>query len=334
MASSLLTAVLVLGIVGLRVRRFWYERHKQAFLGIWEPTLMLAMMSDVEIPLPELLRKDHWLFLKLWNHFQESMHGKSTLRLARIAFRLNCHQIARQLLAHGNRTERLFAILTLGHMRDRSSWDVLLRELAKPNRTSSLYAARALIQIAPSEAVKAIVPLLLERDDWELIQVTTLLQSFRNVLGPEIAQSLSHLSEARLLRALRLAEAFRLQIDGAVLLAWLEPDRPVEKLVVCLRLASGALVLEPVRQLAGHPDWRVRVQAARALGRLSQPQDAPLLIQLLSDAQWWVRYRAAQSLISLPFVAREQIQATLDAQPDRYAREIFSQVLAESSKGS
>jgi len=331
--ASLLTVVLVVSIMILRLHRRWVERHSRIFMGVWRPALMLGMMSDAVSALPPLRRRDHWLFLKLWNHFQESVRGQSSLRLGRLAYRLNCDLIAHGLLRHGNRTERLFAILTLGHMRDRSAWDLLLHEVDKSNRSTSLYAARALVQISTQDAVESVVPRLIQRDDWELTQVATLLQNFRPALGAVLLQLLPTLPEERVLRALRLADAFRLHVDAEVLLPWLDPGQPIERLGACLRLAAGAQVLNPIRALTRHPDWRVRVQAARALGRLCQPEDAPLLTSLLSDPQWWVRYRAAQSLIGLPFASREQLQALIDSQSDRYAREIFMQVAAESRPG-
>lgn len=331
--ASLLTVVLVGLILVLRLHRVWRERRARAFMAVWHPALMLGMMSDTEAALPPLHPRDHWLFLKLWNQFQESVRGQSSLRLGRLAYRLNCDLIAHRLLLSRNSTERLFAILTLGHMRDRSAWQLLLVELDKPSRSTSLYAARALMQISAQEAVESIAPRLIQRDDWELVQITTLLQNFRAVLGAALLKLLPTLAEDRLIRGLRLAEAFRLHVEADVLLPWLDPAQPVERIVACLRLAAGEQLLGPARALARHPDWRVRVQAARALGRLCQPEDADLLMSLLSDPQWWVRYRAAQSLIGLPFASREQLQGVIDSQPDRYAREIFTQVAAELRLG-
>lgn len=328
--ASLLTVVLLLFIIGLRLHRAWQTRHEQAFFARWNPVLMQAMMGDVDTPVPPLARRDRWLFLKLWNHFQESMRGEPVHRLGLIAYRLGCHQMAQRMLRRGNRAERLFALLTLGHMQDRSAWELLLAEIAKPQRASSLYAARALVQIDPPRAARILVPQLLVRDDWEMVRVAALLHNFRDVLGQELVQLLPQLPGSQQARALRLAEALQLQIDSALLLPWLQPDQSAELLIACLRLAAGAEVLPPVRALVGHADWRVRVQVARALGRLGQAQDVEALTRLLSDSQWWVRYRAAQALAGLPFLQREELRTLLLAQPDRYAREIAIQVLAEA----
>jgi len=277
--------------------------------------------------------------LKLWVHFQESLRGNATVRLSEIAYRLGCDTMARELLEHGNRSERLFAIMTLGYMRDRSAWGLLATQLALPSSTTSLYAARALLQIDPRGAAKIIVPLLLRRDDWEMVRAATLLRESRDVLGTEMASRLNQPDELdtlarktreRLPRVLRMAEALRLQVSEAALLPLLTPDQPPDILIGALRLISGSRGLAAVRAQAAHPDWRVRVQVARSLGRLGDAADVPRLTALLQDPQWWVRYRAAQALAGSPFLSRAELDTLLAGLPDRYAREIFQQVFAES----
>lgn len=337
--AVLLTALLLLAIAGLQIHNHWLERREKAFADLWRPALMRAVMGDDIDALPKLPRREQWWFLKLWVHFQESLRGDATVRLSEIAFRLGCDTMARELLEHGNRSERLFAIMTLGYMRDRSAWTLLTTQLASPSSTTSLYAARALLQIDPRGAAKIIVPLLLLRDDWEMVRASTLLHESRDVLGTEMAYRLSQPDELdtlvrkireRLPQVLRMAEALRLQVSEAALLPLLVPDQPPDILIGALRLISGAQGLAAVRSLATHPDWRVRVQVARSLGRLGNASDVPRLTALLKDPQWWVRYRAAQALVGLPFVSRAELDALLADLPDRYAREIFQQVFAES----
>jgi hypothetical protein len=54
-------------------------------------------------------------------------------------------------------------------------------------------------------------------------------------------------------------------------------------------------------------------------------------VRLLADREWWVRYRAAQALVELPWLKRadlEALHATLD---DRYAADMLAQVMAEQA---
>jgi HEAT repeat protein len=317
-------------IVALRARRAWEVRRERQFRQQWRPLLMHAIVGD-ETPtaLMSLPRHDQWRFLRLWNHLQESVRGEANQRLAAVAYHLGCRYTARRLLASGNLTRRLFAILTLGHMRDSTAWALLEFQLRQPIAISSLYAARALVQIDPERGVRTVMPLLLQRDDWEMVRIATLLQEFRDALGGELARHLASLPAERLPRALQLAEALHLHVPPDTLLPWLQVSQPVELLGAALRLANGRGVLPGVRALAAHADWRVRVQAAHALGRLGEEADVEVLTRLLSDPQWWVRYRAAGALANLPFLSRTRLRGLLESLPDRYAREISHQVFAE-----
>lgn len=328
-AAFLCTLGIALFILGLRLQRAWQGRHEQRFQQRWRPVLMGALVGGPDTALPTLPRRDQWRFLKLWNQLQESVRGDATQRLAALAYRLDGQHMARRLLKSGRLTRRLFAILTLGHLRDGSAWELLELELLRPARISSLYAARALLQIDPPRGVHAVVPQLLQRDDWEMVRVAALLQEYREALGSELARELPELPAARLPRALQLAEALHLHVPAQLLLPWLQPEQPPELLSGALRVANGAGVLPAVRTLAAHADWRVRVRAAHALGRLGEASDVALLTRLLSDPQWWVRYRAAGALTRLPFLSRDKLRGLLAELPDRYAREMSSQVVAE-----
>lgn len=327
--ASLFTAAITCLIIAVRVQRALQERHERRFREVWWPVLMLTVAEAPPALLPVLARADQWLFIKLWNQLQETVRGEAGGRLAALAMRLQIERVALRMLGSRNLTRRLFAILTLGHMRALAGWDPLVDQLNLPGRTSSLYAARALIQIDLRAGVRLVVPQLLQRDDWEMARIAFLLQEYRDTLGAELMRHLPSTPPGRLSRALQLAEALHLHVGPDLMLPWLDPGQPADLLRAALRLANGGEVLPLVRELAHHPDWGVRVQVAHTLGRLGQPEDVATLTFMLSDAQWWVRYRAAGALINLPFVSRAQLRASITDLQDRYAREIFTQVFAE-----
>ena len=96
------------------------------------------------------------------------------------------------------------------------------------------------------------------------------------------------------------------------------------------RVASAGLEdVVHARRLIGHPEWFVRVAAARALGRLGGPDDAAPLTAALADPSWWVRYRAAQSLCSIPGMGPAELGALTARLTDRFAADMLRQVLAE-----
>jgi hypothetical protein len=62
---------------------------------------------------------------------------------------------------------------------------------------------------------------------------------------------------------------------------------------------------------------------------MGDASDLQRLSQLMMDSQWWVRYRAAQALMGLPFIETEARDTLIANLPDRYARDMAKQVLAE-----
>ena len=95
----------------------------------------------------------------------------------------------------------------------------------------------------------------------------------------------------------------------------------VECLAACLRVFADVDDLDTVREYLQHPSWQVRVQAVNVLGasrlRRATTRRSP---PLLSDAEWWVRYRTAKALCALPGVehdAQSAASATEHARPVR-----------------
>jgi HEAT repeat protein len=92
---------------------------------------------------------------------------------------------------------------------------------------------------------------------------------------------------------------------------------------------NSPLLQEPVRARLADVDWQVRVQAVKALGRIGDRSDTARLALLLADREWWVRYRAAQALVELPWMKRADLDALRASLEDRYAADMLAQVVAE-----
>ena len=80
-----------------------------------------------------------------------------------------------------------------------------------------------------------------------------------------------------------------------------------------------------VRWYVNDERWPVRLQAVRALGRLGQKRDVDTLMKALCDQQWWVRYRAAESLSMLPFMDDVDLARLQRDCEDAYGRDMLAQ---------
>ena len=328
-AAILLTLLLILVIVHLRLSLRRNLRQEAVFIALWRPILLEAVSEENPQALPELHARNQLFFLKLWNYLQESLRGSANDRLNEVARRLHCDVAARKFLKRGNRSERLLAILTLGHLRDQASWEELAIQATKPDRLASIHAARALVKIDPLRGTQWLLPLLLERRDWDITQIANFLGEARKAFWLQLTTNILKLDQRHWTRALQLADALHLQLPVNAILFILGNCRSVDTLVAALHLASGIKLLPAVRSYCLHSNWRVRVEVARFLSNFGDANDIPLLQQLLHDKQWWVRYQAAQSLASMPFFGPTKLQALRAVTSEIMAIDMLDHVLAE-----
>ena len=91
--------------------------------------------------------------------------------------------------------------------------------------------------------------------------------------------------------------------------------------------AAAALEAELSAVLAGDPDWEVRVEAARALGRLKVAGAASALTAALDDRDWRVRREA---LVALDLIDHDQ--AVANPRVQAAVRDRAPQVAAQAKK--
>ncbi len=329
MVSVLLTLLMAVSIMVLRFRLRRAERREAQFLAVWRPALLEVLAGGPVRSLPALATADQMSFLKYWSYLQESLRGSASQTLNQVGFALKVPQFAQQWLRSGRRTERLLAILALGHLRDKSAWDDLFAQAVGDDSLVSLQAVRAMLQIDPVRGVQHLMPLLIKRHDWDINRLAVMLAASRTELEGLLSRKITRVDPVNMGRLMRLAEVLKLNLSEPVLAYLVDAVRPVDILVAGLRLVNHAGLLPQVRTFVQHPDWTVRVQAVKCLGRIGEPADVALLTTALQDREWWVRYRAAQALAGLPFVTAEALAALRQNSPDRYAQDILGQVFAE-----
>ncbi|PQP01913.1 HEAT repeat domain-containing protein [Massilia phosphatilytica] len=330
--ALLLTLLLGAQIIRLRMALRRRERRAARALARWRPVLNAAIVGETPETLPALGKAERPHFIKLWVHLQASLRGEAGVALNDVARRLGVEIDARAMLARGPRTERLLATLVLGHLGDRDSWDALRTLAESPDVTLSLSALWALVRIDPHAAAAYLTPLFVERDDWAMSHVAGILKEASAPVAGVLANLLPALPKERLPRALRIAEALRIDLPPDVLSAALA-SADLDLVTAALRSVGTPGLRDPVRGLLAHADWQVRVLAAKALGRIGDASDVDRLTALLGDREWWVRYRAAQAIVDLPWLGRAELDALQAALTDRFAADILAQVIAESRSG-
>lgn len=327
-AAFAATLLISLQIVVLRVGLRRRERSAASTIGKWRPVITAVAAGVPPSSIPTLERGEHVAFIKLWLHFHVSLRGNAADALNALARSLDCGSLARGMLDTGDRSQQLLAILMLGRLRDAGAYPLLRRFAAHRARTLSMHASWALVQIDPARAAEGMAPDLITNSEWPVREVVTVLQQARSECEPVLLAMAARGQAAHLPRLLQVIEGLRIALPAPLVAALLNDSDP-EILISVLRCIGDPSARAGVVPLLAHSDWRVRLQAARTLGRIGGRDDLPALTSLLNDSQWWVRYRTAQAIAGLPFLAPGELEAVAGNTGDRYASDILRQVMAE-----
>lgn len=240
---------------------------------------------------------------------------------------------AMALLSRGSLRARLLAIGALGQLREARAWDALARLTQDRHPILSFAAARALIRIDPRPALDLLVPAIVHRSDWSLARIGTLFEELGPgpVTGPVTTMLVSR-SRHGLDRVVKLARFGNRERVAPIMRGWLSSSNEPELIMAALAYVEEAADLPWALGAAKHGEWKVRMAAARALGRIGARGEFNALLDLLRDPVWWVRYHAAQALTGLRGLEPYELDTAHEDLRDAYAADMLAQALAERGR--
>lgn len=287
---------------------------------------------EVSVPL-ETRDLDH--FLHLWNYVHESLRGPSKTYLNLLAENLNITEKTYKLLKSPFPRNQLLAINTYGNLRDKSAYEKVEPFIHKRDPIISFWAWRALFRIDFEESLKKHFSMIATREDWSPVYIAKII---KEADSDEISAPLVKLveesydkrvNERQLSRLISYLSMTHSQNFTPLINRILTESKQTEVIIACLRLVNSDDSLPRVRELMKSERWEIRMQVALTLGRLGHSEDIELLIHALNDLDWWVRYRAACSLVTMPGMTEERIAELAETLPNQFARDILQQVLSE-----
>jgi hypothetical protein len=325
-----LSSALVVQVLRMRRRLERRKRRREEVFARWRP-LLFEVVAGGSPWLSSLAADEEDAFLLLWVQLQEGIRGAPLVRLAAVGEAMGAHELARRRIRGRDAVGRVLALRTFGYLRRPEDRTEVLRWLDDPRAYVSLAAARALVHIDPAGSPDEILPRLATRADWPTPLFASILEEAdRGRLSVRFRALCGELPAPTLVRLLPLASLAEEPVVNELLAGLLDPAGDPEVLAAALRHVRRPALLPAVRRAAVHERWSVRVQAAAALGRVCEPLDRDLLLQMTRDPEWWVRYRAAQALSAPPFTAPGEIVALAADLRDRFARDMVHQVMAEA----
>lgn len=327
------TLVLFVYTMGLRLTTIAAMRRRKSFLSSWRDIFANAMLSTrsaESATLPGLHRHSRVDLLEEWNRASSIVSGNAISNLIVLAHRTGIPVLARKLLHKRRIRSKILAVQTLGHLCDTTHRDAVRDLVTHENTALSITAAVALVNIDPDFGISTVVPLIEKRRDWPKNRISILLRraGSERISEPlyRTIRSAEPSAQTFLLQFARLVDA---EVLDALVGELIRSSNDPGVLNAALKLVSGFGGVPRIAALTQHDAWFVRMQAAKVLGRVGQQEHLSLLEAMLDDKEWWVRYRAAQSIASLPFLGPNQLRQLQRRQKDPFSVDILQQVFAE-----
>ena len=332
-AALVVTLVLLAAILAMRVRYLSRLGSERDAASLWIPLIARCTDSGAA-DLPALHPRDADHFVLLWCRAQDALRGESRDHLREMARRLGVDVHARRMFRSRSLRRRLVSTVALGHLHELDLVPSLQQQIESGPTLPSLVAAKALVRIDAATGMSCVLSAAVRRQDWPLASVATILKecdsdSLSPALSSAIRGAMSRGDDVGVERLLRLHITAEIHAMRSVVRDVLAASTNAEVLAAALAALADPGDIAHARRLLCHPEWFVRVAAARALGRMGSEDDVPGLTTALRDGSWWVRHRAAQALSQLPGMDPVRLADMAARQTDRYAADMLHQILAE-----
>jgi len=324
-AMAGLVVLMVIVTVGVKAARYlkasWYKRHCRKI----EPALENLVLTGEDQPELALLRP--WqrdLFLsRLIIERMSLLRGVGREHLRRVAKELGLVDRYLGALQSPRRWRRARAAESLGYFGGEQTVEPLGELLSDEDETIRAVAVRALARIGSDKAVRLLVKTLDDPSDMTRLRVAENLERLGNLTVKTLSGMLLTLGSdgalmaAQVLGNLRASDA-RPALSSTLLHTWNEDVRA--QATLALGKIGDPEDVPLILEIAKSPSWPVRAQAANALGLIGEVSTIPVLKALAIDREWWVRLNATKALANMGPEGEKALLELLQGD-DSYARD-------------
>lgn len=331
---TLLSILLLAATIALRIATDRRLRHEAAFRSRAKPILHSFLSGEAT---PEMTRavleKDPHAATRILLEESDVLGEQGREKLLPLLAGMPVGQ--RMLDRLGSRfwEKRLRSAEYLGYLGGNSSLPALMTALRDEVLAVRFAAATSLARLGCRDAVEPILQALDAPGEVSQRRVAEVIQ----ILGARASDPILAIlqdpgtNENSLGIAARVAGGLRLHRAIDPLRHLLGHESPNVRLNAIRSLASigDHSVSAAIASLGEDPSWEVRSCVMQALGRLTASAQIPLLLQGLSDQEWWVRLNAAEALHSLGDPGISVLRDASDHHVDAYGRDMSRQILQQ-----
>ena len=334
-AVIVIDIALLLTIIGLKAvhrhRAVNHARRREEYIGVL--SRHLAYDDHTDPITPEMARDP--AFLDAVIDVRNTVAGPEIRKLSMISGRLGLVEIqSARLRAKFPVGRRLRAAVSLAEIGDETSAPVLIEHLHDKEPEIRIQAARGLGRINHTPAIDHIVERLEHETVWVRARFADTLIGFGKTAAWPLLYYVTEFHETAdpsvVKDVIRVLAAIGDRDVAPWLTDLLDQTNNVEidiALVSAIGTLASALSIPRLEEALASDDWRIRAQAATALGKIGDPEVIETLATALTDLNWWVRRNSAAALAERPG-GTDELYRTL-ALGDRFARDAAAEALAD-----
>ena len=334
--SLVLAAVSPVVMMVLVVNRIFYIRLRQNRLARADELTMkvLTYLDDEDMDeawFDSLRGRDKKLLGSLAGDLLRLVRGDNRKTLINLLRHLDTVDRQIMVLIKGNQRDRITACANLAHFDDEKVINILTKTLDDKDFDVRISAARSLADLGRIPSVDILISKLDASTGLRSRALGNLFRDLGQAAVPELTAVAADIDQPEQFRILAINALGQIGDYAAI--------DPLIELANDPRLEIRAAVYRSLAVLS-HPvvssvlpgglrdtSWEVRTQAAFCAGRVGALNVVPILIKMLADNIWWVRYRAGEALYAMGDVGLEMLQVV--AKEQTLAGESAGMILAE-----
>lgn len=333
LASLAVVVIVVIRRIIIEKRRVYIHNRRQeitqCFYAALRSTVQLTVAS-----FPKMTAKDKPIIMRAALDTLRSLRGSDTRRIVELLELWGMPAYLDKIAESGRKGKRIQAMTLLGYFHDEASIRVLLKGASDRDMYIQIAALRGLAMRGAVEHINDIVEHLTKSGQTNTPMLSDILHRF----GEPVVQPLITLANSNANSEVRTAAVMALGAIGSLnavnTLIALADDADIDicaQSIAALGKIGDNRAAQTITRHLQSAEVAVRVQAAQALGGMHYIACLPQLAACLSDSDWWVRFRAAESLYKFGDKGIAALKAISAQQTP--AGVIAKQVLAEFSGG-
>ena len=332
--------LLFMYIIIMRIRFEHEKYYKEKFRTKWRP-IIFKWMNNESVDIPKLSYKNRILMMQLWYSIRAHIHDESAGLLNEFAILAGLENTISSILTYRNLNDenkkiglQLLAVHVATAINTEPVIIALTRAAASSNFRVSVAATCGLVYLNYEHAELAVISTLIRYKHWARYVAFQISKAGGAKILHLIGDQLDNLPGEQARNLIALVELSDDKSLLPFLVKRLHRTGDSEEQAIIIR--ALARIGEPLykREIVPFLKSKVsflRTQAAAAMGSLGSKDDLHRLYPLLSDPEWWVRYRVTQSILKIQPLTEDSLNELRSNITDQFGRDMLNHVYMEKS---